>query len=78
MQDATAARIPDVFNRGPRRDNGLIVLNNTTIPAVLVEVAFMDNANDAALLATEEFRQRAAQGIAQGILDIFKIYTPER
>jgi N-acetylmuramoyl-L-alanine amidase len=39
------------------------------MPSALVEVAFMTNENDLALLMTDEFRQKAAEGIFQGIMD---------
>jgi N-acetylmuramoyl-L-alanine amidase len=68
----------NLLDRGPRRDNGLIVLNDTRIPAILVEVAFMDNAANAELLKSDDFLQLAAIGIFNGIMAIFSEYTPER
>ncbi len=35
--------------------------------AVLVEVAYLSHPSDEALLATDEFRERAAQGIVNGV-----------
>jgi len=45
------------------------VLRNTLIPAVLVEVGFLSNPKEEDLLKTKKFRQKAAEGIAQGIID---------
>jgi len=45
----------------------IIVLYQTAMPAVLVEVAYLSNPADEALLADLEFRQQAAQGIANGV-----------
>ncbi|HZK56530.1 MAG TPA: cell wall-binding repeat-containing protein [Desulfosporosinus sp.] len=44
------------------------VLNHFEMPAVLVEVAFISNAYEEQLLASDSFRQKAATGIYQGIL----------
>lgn len=47
--------------------NGLYVLNNTAMPAVLVEMAFIDNEGDAALLTNRQ--DDFARAIARGITD---------
>lgn len=44
----------------------LAVLRLTTMPAVMAELAFVSNPTEAALLSTPEFRQKSAQGIADG------------
>ena len=44
------------------------VIRGTNMPAVIVEVAYHSNPEDEALLKTPEFRQKAARGIAQGIV----------
>lgn len=48
------------------------VLRENTMPAVLVELGFIDNASDNAKLASTTYRQRAAQAIYYGILDYYK------
>jgi len=48
-------------------ENGLYVLTNTEMPAVLVELAFISNANDEELL--EEKQDEFARAIARGITD---------
>ena len=47
--------------------NGLYVLNNTDAVAVLVELAFIDNESDAALL--RERQDEFARAIARGVTD---------
>lgn len=47
--------------------NGLYVLSNTDMPAVLVELAFISNAEDEALLETRQ--DDFARAIARGITD---------
>lgn len=59
-------------NRGVRSDgirfrSGFAVLDEASVPAVLVEVAYINNPEDEALLASPEFRQRVAVGIANGL-----------
>ena len=43
-------------------------IRNTTCPAVIVECAFVDNAVDLDILATEGKREKMGQAIAKGIL----------
>jgi N-acetylmuramoyl-L-alanine amidase len=43
-------------------------IRETSCPAVIVECAFIDNAQDLDFLATESKRQRVGQAIAKGIL----------
>ncbi|MFB3882271.1 MAG: N-acetylmuramoyl-L-alanine amidase [Armatimonadota bacterium] len=50
-----------------RHPKSIIVISHTDMPAVLVEVAYLSHPADEALLATDEFRERAAQGIVNGI-----------
>lgn len=59
-----------------RRNLGVIagsfgVLRDLACPGVIVEVAFVSNPEEEALLATDEFRQKAAMAIACGIRDYF-------
>ena len=58
-------------DRGLRRNPGYIVLNRTKAPAILVEIGFLTHPADEALLAQEWFRQRAAEGIFNGLLKFF-------
>ncbi len=50
-----------------RHPKSIIVLGHTDMPSVLVEVGYLSHPADEVLLATEEFRERAAAGIASGI-----------
>lgn len=43
-------------------------IRSTTCPAVIVECAFVDNASDLEILATEGKRQKMGEAIARGIL----------
>ena len=49
--------------------NSLQVVRETEMPACLVEVAFINNPNEEQLLKNDEFLEKAAVGIAKGILE---------
>lgn len=54
-------------DRGVQPRPDLAVLRLTNMPAILTEMAFISNPTEGALLATPEFRQQCAQGIADGV-----------
>ena len=56
-------------NRGMKTRPGLYVLRRTDMPAVLVEIGFITNPNDAALMSGQP--DLFARGIYEGILDYF-------
>lgn len=56
-------------DRGIVSRPGLVVTRETKMPSALVEVAFMTNKDELSLLMTEDFRQKAAEAIADGILN---------
>lgn len=57
-------------NYGIREDR-FVVLRETSMPSVLIETAFISNPEEEVLLATAEFRQKVANGIAEGIRQYF-------
>ena len=54
------------------------VLDSARIPAVLLEIGFLSNEDDARKLASNEYRLKTAQSIYAGIKEIFASYTPRR
>lgn len=66
------------MDRGIKERPGLYVLRTTTMPAVIVEIAFIDNAQDAQLLKSDSFKQEAARALYDGILTIFEQYPTYR
>lgn len=68
IQNAMARHV-GLKDRGIVERPGVVVTRETKMLSALVEVAFMTNENDLALLMTDEFRQKAAEGIFQGIMD---------
>jgi N-acetylmuramoyl-L-alanine amidase len=47
----------------------VVVLKHARCPAVLVELGFLSNPSEAGQLASHAYRQRLADGIADGICD---------
>ena len=60
-------RTTGLRNRGMKARSGLYVLRRTALPAVLVELGFISNAQDASLMSTRP--DLFAEGIYQGILE---------
>ena len=59
----------ELNNRGMKNGDNLRVLKNATMPAVLVEMGFISNENDAALL--DNSPDLFAKGVYNGILNYF-------
>ncbi len=57
---------PTVVNRGVKM-TPFLVLVTTKMPAILTEVSYLSNQDEARLMATQAYRQRIAQGFFQGI-----------
>lgn len=56
-------------DRGICERPGIVVTRETKMPSALVEVAFMTNKNDMALLLQDEFRQKVAEALFEGIIN---------
>ena len=52
----------------------LFVIRETYVPAVLCEIGFLSNPEEAAKLGDENFRQKAAQAIYDGCKELFEVY----
>ena len=63
--------IPSLGTKNGGRINGstMWVIRNANMPSVIVELGFITNKSDRELLKTQEFREKAAQAIAAGIMD---------
>lgn len=66
-----------VFTRPGEHGDYYSVLRNSPVPAVIVEGAYLSNAEDARLLAQPAFRQRLADGIADGVVAHFVTASPQ-
>lgn len=58
-------------DRGLSERPKLVVLNQTKMPAVLVETGFVTSPTDAQLLTDDNFQWKVAQGIYNGIVEYF-------
>ena len=63
------AHATNLRNRGMKLNPDLYVLKNATMPAVLLEMGFISNREDAALLAQKP--ELFAKGIYEGVLAYF-------
>ncbi|MBR0596692.1 N-acetylmuramoyl-L-alanine amidase family protein [Sinanaerobacter chloroacetimidivorans] len=62
-----------ILNRGIKTGN-LYVIKNTYIPAVLIEHGFFTNIEEVELLKSDEWRDKAAQYNAEGIMNFLNSY----
>lgn len=60
-----------LVNRGVKGQN-FSVLRRTEMPAILVELGFMDNPTELAHIRTSAYQQKAAKAIANGVDSYFK------
>ena len=73
MADAVQRNLIELLGT---RDIGILqdnfaVLRGTEMPSVLVEAAFLSNTDDEVLLKDSSFREKVAQGIADGLAEYF-------
>lgn len=64
--------VVDMYDRGVRERPELAVLRLTEMPAILIELGFVTNADDQEKLIDPEWQADAAWGIAQGINAVIK------
>ena len=65
-------------DRGLRYRPAIHVLRATDMPAVLLEIGFMDHPQESLRIADPGYRRIAARAIADGILDAARVYSPNR
>lgn len=59
-------------------DKGFVVVRDNTVPAVLVELAFLSNPSDKEKLISASFQKKAAQTICDSVISVFKSYPTKR
>lgn len=67
MQEEVVKQIQTKDRHIIERPN-LLVLKHADMPSVIVELGFLSNKLDAKLFASPDFRKKAAQGLANGII----------
>ncbi len=50
----------------------LVVLRETRMPAIITEIGFLSNVEEERLLATSEYKQRAAEGVLRSVIRYFE------
>ena len=55
------------------KENYFYVIRNAQSPAVLVEIGFVNHPEEGQLLATDEYRNKLAEGLFDGILGFFSV-----
>lgn len=58
---------PENTRENKRADGNIYLLNNVSVPAVIVECGFISNAEETAKLQTPEYQKQLAAAIANGI-----------
>ena len=59
------------FDRGVKRET-FAVLRETSIPSILVELGFIDNQEEVKKIKTNEYQEKLADGIVDGIVEYYK------
>ncbi len=59
--------VTDILARSPHRSASLAVLTAPDVPAVLIELGYLSNAEDARQMKTEAWRVRVAGAIADAV-----------
>jgi N-acetylmuramoyl-L-alanine amidase len=67
------ARVPNLMPRGTKTAN-FLVLRESDMPAILVEVAYVSNIDEEARLRQQAFRQRLAEAVARGVQRFLAVY----
>ena len=60
--------------RGVIKRPELVVLRETIMPAILIEIGYLSNPQDEALVRDPAYQMRVVQGITEGIAQYFQLY----
>lgn len=61
-------------NRGVKKSSGLVVLKQSKMPAILIEVGFLSNAEEEKLIIDDNYQDRIVKGIVSGVKKYFDRY----
>ena len=64
-------------NRKVKSENW-IVLRQSKVPATLIEIGFITNSGDAAIMGNQEGYDKVGQAIYDGVVNLFNAYPPVR
>ncbi|MCL1842191.1 MAG: N-acetylmuramoyl-L-alanine amidase family protein [Defluviitaleaceae bacterium] len=65
-------------DRGLREEPNFVVLRETNMPSVLLELGFITNPEEAARLANTQYRWLLAEAIYRGLVEAFATHPPSR
>lgn len=68
IQQSFLELLDDTNTRQEKANSDYYLLKKTTVPAVICECGFLSNSQEAALLVTDEYQEKAAWAITVGIL----------
>lgn len=72
IQNSLNQTIDSSNNRTPHILSNVYIMKNVEIPISIVECGFLSNAEDEANLKTEEYQEKLAWGIYNGIMEYFE------
>lgn len=72
MQETIKTSIGDDNHRVAKENESYYLLKKTNCPTVIVECGFLSNADEEALLLTDEYQQKMAESIKKGIMEYEK------
>lgn len=62
-------------NRGVKERTDILILNSTTVPAILVETCFLSNPGDALKISSSSMQDKAAAAIGEAIIYMMEHYN---
>ncbi|HJV47068.1 MAG TPA: N-acetylmuramoyl-L-alanine amidase CwlD [Bacillota bacterium] len=74
VQDEIKSKLKNT-DRLPKKKGNMYILNNVTMPSILVEVGFLSNPGEADLLSDKGYQKKMANAIYQGLL---RYYSGEK
>ena len=79
LPSRNATFAPGLGNIHGKRVNSanFVVLRSLAVPSMLVETAFISNPNEARKLASPDYQEQLARGIANGIARYFEEHLPQ-
>jgi N-acetylmuramoyl-L-alanine amidase len=67
-----------LIDRRIRSDQSFVVIRNAQMPSILVELGYMTNPQEEARIKTTDYQTKAAQALAKGIINYFKVFEVYR
>lgn len=72
IQNSLNSTISNNYDRIPHTISNIYIMKNVEIPITIVECGFLSNPEDEARLKTDEYQEKLAWGIYNGIMEYFE------